>query len=137
MTSPTFFDRARSLTVREIAALTGAEPRGGADLDRRITGVAALDRALPGDLTFSSTSPNMPISYVPSRAGACLTTRTVCRARRRHSQRACACARPIRRLSRSARSLFGDALRPSSLFDGSRCRDRARSFIRPRGSKAE
>ena len=54
--------RARALSVREIATLTGAEPRDGADLDRRITGVAALDRALPGDLVFS-TSPGMPANW--------------------------------------------------------------------------
>ena len=39
MTPPTFFGGVRGLTVREIAAMTGAEPRGGADLERRITGV--------------------------------------------------------------------------------------------------
>jgi len=52
MTEPFFFNRGRGLTVREIAALTGAEPQPGADLDRRITGVAALDRAAPHDLAF-------------------------------------------------------------------------------------
>ena len=52
MTEPFFFDRGRGLTVREIAALIGAEPRAGADLDRRITGIASLDRAAPNDLAF-------------------------------------------------------------------------------------
>ena len=52
MSAPVFFTRGVGLTVREIAALTGAEPRRGADLDRRVTGIAPLDRAGPRDLTF-------------------------------------------------------------------------------------
>ena len=47
MTEPLFFKRAAGLTVGEIADLTGAEPRAGADLDRRITRIAPLDRAGP------------------------------------------------------------------------------------------
>ena len=35
-----FFAREASLSVAEIAALTGAEPCAGADLSRRLTGIA-------------------------------------------------------------------------------------------------
>src|SRR5262250_2304100 len=55
MTEPFFFNRGRGLSVREIAALTGAAPRPGSDL-------AFLEKA----------------KYAPqlstSGAGACLTT---------------------------------------------------------------
>ena len=49
---PQFFSAESSMTVGEIAAMTGAEPRAGADLDRRITNVAPIDLAGPDDLTF-------------------------------------------------------------------------------------
>src|SRR5207244_1682191 len=73
MTEPFFFNRGRGLSVREIAALTGATPRPGADLDRRITGIAALDQAAPSDLAFLDKAKYAsPLSA--SGAGACLTT---------------------------------------------------------------
>src|SRR6266850_2098731 len=50
MTEPRFFERPEGLTAQEIAALTGAVLRGSAD--RRIGGIAPLDRASPGDLSF-------------------------------------------------------------------------------------
>src|ERR1700730_5686260 len=72
MTEPFFFNRGRGLSVREIAALTGAKPRPGADLDRRITGIAALDQSAPTDLAFlekAKCAPQWPFSS----AAACLT----------------------------------------------------------------
>ena len=47
MSAPFFLQRGEGLTVREIAALAGGEPRPGADLDRRITGIASIDGATP------------------------------------------------------------------------------------------
>ena len=47
MTEPFFFSRGRGLTVREIATLAGATLRPSADPERRITGIASLDRAAP------------------------------------------------------------------------------------------
>jgi UDP-3-O-[3-hydroxymyristoyl] glucosamine N-acyltransferase len=52
MAEPFFFRRGTGLTVGEIISLTGAKPRPGADLNRRISGIAALDHAGPTDLTF-------------------------------------------------------------------------------------
>ncbi|HEY6601229.1 MAG TPA: LpxD N-terminal domain-containing protein, partial [Xanthobacteraceae bacterium] len=52
MTEPFFFNQGGGLCVREIATLTSAKPRPGADLDRRIIGIAALDQAAPSDLAF-------------------------------------------------------------------------------------
>ena len=117
MTTPTFFDRARSLTVREIATLTGAEPAGGAVLDRRVTGVAALDRALPTDLTFLD-KPKYADQLRASRTGVCLTTERLAAEAPAHVSVLCA-RTPYQAFVTVARTLFGDALRPSSLFAAS------------------
>jgi UDP-3-O-[3-hydroxymyristoyl] glucosamine N-acyltransferase len=49
---PQFFGPKSSLSIGEIAALTGSEPRPGTDLARRITNIAPIDLAGPQDLTF-------------------------------------------------------------------------------------
>jgi UDP-3-O-[3-hydroxymyristoyl] glucosamine N-acyltransferase len=114
MTEPFFFDRGRGLTVGEIAAATGAEARPGADLDRRITGIAALDRAGPDDLAFLDKS-KFVSQLSTSQAGACLTTS-------RYAARAPAhisvlsIAEPYRAFVEVTRTLFPEAQRPSSLF---------------------
>jgi UDP-3-O-[3-hydroxymyristoyl] glucosamine N-acyltransferase len=117
MTTPTFFDRARSLTVREIATLTGAEPAGGAVLDRHVTGVAALDRALPTDLTFLD-KPKYADQLRASQTGVCLTTERLAAEAPSHVSVLCA-RTPYQAFVTVARTLFGDALRPSSLFAAS------------------
>src|SRR5436190_4469177 len=117
MTEPFFFDRGRGLTVREIAALTQAEPRPGADLDRRITGVASLDRAGRDDLVFLD-KPKYAAQLAASDAGACLTTER--QANRAPSHMVVLCVRePYRAFVQVTRALFPDALRPSSLFEAS------------------
>jgi UDP-3-O-[3-hydroxymyristoyl] glucosamine N-acyltransferase len=114
MTEPFFFDRGSGLTVREIAEFIGATPRAGADLDRRITGIAALDRAAPDDLAFLD-KPRYAAQLATSAAGACLTTE-------RHAPAAPArmsvlCVRqPYRAFVEVTRKLFPAAQRPSSLF---------------------
>ena len=47
-----FFSAESSLTIGEIATMTGSEPRAGADLAHRITNIAPIDLAGPNDLTF-------------------------------------------------------------------------------------
>jgi UDP-3-O-[3-hydroxymyristoyl] glucosamine N-acyltransferase len=128
MTTPTFFDRARSLTVREIAALTGAEPAGGAVPDRRITGVAALDRALPSDLTFLD-KPKYADQLRTSQTGVCLTTERLAAAAPPHVS-VLRVRAPYQAFVAVARDLFGDALRPSSLFEGEGIATGA--FVHPR-----
>ena len=117
MTEPFFFNRGRGLTVREIAALTGAEPQPGADLDRRITGVAALDRAAPHDLAFLD-KPKYASQLSASRAGACLTTKRHAGHAPPHVSVLCI-AQPYRAFVDVTRKLFPGALRPSSLFEAS------------------
>ncbi len=115
MTEPFFFDRGRGLTVREIAALTGAEPRAGADLDRRITGIASLDRAAPNDLTFLD-KPKYALQLAASGAGACLTTQRYAGRAPEHVSVLCV-REPYRAFVEVTRALFPDAERPSSLFE--------------------
>jgi UDP-3-O-[3-hydroxymyristoyl] glucosamine N-acyltransferase len=114
MTEPFFFDRGNGLTVREIAVLTGAVSRSGGDLDRRITGVAPLDRAAPSDLAFLD-KPKYVEQLAGSDAGVCLMTE-------RHAGRApvhvCVLfvRDPFRAFVEVTRRLFPESLRPSSLF---------------------
>src|SRR5229473_1761306 len=117
MTEPFFFNRGRGLSVREIAALTGAKPRPGADLDRRITGIAALDQAAPTDLAFLEKARYAPQLSVSS-AGACLTTERYSGRAPVHISVLCV-GEPYRAFIEVTRTLFPDALRPSSLFEAS------------------
>ena len=115
MTEALFFPRPSGLTLREIIALAGAEGRPGADLDRRITGIAALDRAAPGDLCFLD-SAGLAGQAASCQAGACLTAARLGhllpdRVSVLHARE------PYRAFVEVARSLFADALRPSSLFE--------------------
>jgi UDP-3-O-[3-hydroxymyristoyl] glucosamine N-acyltransferase len=115
MTEPFFFSRGRGLSVREIAALASAKPRPGADLDRRITGIAALDQAAPSDLAFLDKAKYAP-QLSTSAAGACLTTERY--AGRAPARVSVLCvAEPYRAFVEVARGLFPEALRPSSLFE--------------------
>src|SRR5262249_51452256 len=117
MSLPYFFKSRPGLTVRDIAALTGAEPRDGADLDRRIFGIAALDRATPRDLVFFDNAKYADQAGTTD-AGACLTLerlggslpKRVSVLRGREAYRAFVAV---------ARALYPDALRPSSLFEAS------------------
>jgi UDP-3-O-[3-hydroxymyristoyl] glucosamine N-acyltransferase len=68
-----FFDAGPSLSLGEIAALTGAEPRAGTNLDYRIKNVAPIDLAGPDDLTFLE-NPKFAGELATTRAGALFTT---------------------------------------------------------------
>jgi UDP-3-O-[3-hydroxymyristoyl] glucosamine N-acyltransferase len=117
MTEPFFFNRGCGLSVREIVALTGAKPRPGADLDRRITGIAALDHASPSDLAFLDKA-KYATQLPASGAGACLTTERYADRAPAHTSVLCV-AEPYRAFVEVTRTLFPDALRPSSLFEAS------------------
>jgi UDP-3-O-[3-hydroxymyristoyl] glucosamine N-acyltransferase len=115
MSAPIFFKRGRGLTVREIATLAGAEPRRGADLDRQITGVAALDHATPHDLAFLD---NVRYAHqaATTAAAACLTLERLAARIPAHVNLLCA-HKPYQGFVEVARALFPDSLRPSSLFE--------------------
>ncbi len=73
MTAPQFFTSPSSLTVGEIAALTGAVPRLGTVLAQPIRNIAPIDRAGPDDLTFLE-SPKFAAALASTRAGALFTS---------------------------------------------------------------
>ncbi len=115
MTEPLFFKPIRSLTVGDIARLTGAEPREGTPLDRPVNNIAALDRAGPNDLTFLD-NPNYLDQLASTRAGVCLTSARFEKHVPSHTA-ALRSREPYRAFVAVIRELFAEALRPSSLFD--------------------
>jgi UDP-3-O-[3-hydroxymyristoyl] glucosamine N-acyltransferase len=114
VTDATFFKAQTSLTVAEIATLTGATPRPGAALERRITNVAPIDAAGPQDLTFLD-NVKFADALASTRAGAILTSA-------RYEARAPAaltvlCApEPYPAFVRVMREFYRDALRPASPY---------------------
>jgi UDP-3-O-[3-hydroxymyristoyl] glucosamine N-acyltransferase len=109
-----FFSRAASLSVAEVAALTGAEPCQGADLSRRLIGIAPVDLAGGDDLTFVSEA-KFVAALKSTRAGAVLAPDrfvrhvpdgvTVLRIRK-----------PYDAFVAVARKIYSGALRPASVF---------------------
>ena len=109
-----FFSRDASFSVAEIAALTGAEPCEGADLSRRLIGIAPVDLAGGDDLTFVSEA-KFIAALKSTQAGAVLTPDrfaqhvpdgvTVLRIRK-----------PYDAFVAVARKIYSGALRPASLF---------------------
>src|SRR3954454_10344478 len=71
--SLSFFKQPAGITIGDIVAMTGAEPRGAAPLDSIIADIASLGRARPSDLTFLD-NPKLVDALASTRAAACLTT---------------------------------------------------------------
>jgi UDP-3-O-[3-hydroxymyristoyl] glucosamine N-acyltransferase len=114
MTEPLFFKSAKSLTVADIAALTGAQPAADAPVDRVITRIAPLDAAQPGDLAFFENSKYLD-DLAATRAGVCLLAPRF--AGKVPPGVAVLTVRdPYRAFVTVARVLFPDALRPPSMF---------------------
>ena len=118
MTEPRFFKRAqKSLTVADVAALTGAEPGTGAALGTVITGIAPLDTAGAGDLAFFDNAKYLDDLAV-TRAGACLLAPRFA-GKAPPGVSVLAVRDPHRAFVTVARTLYPDALRPSSMFAAS------------------
>jgi UDP-3-O-[3-hydroxymyristoyl] glucosamine N-acyltransferase len=115
MTEAFFFQRRSGLTLREIVALIGAEPQPGAELDRRVNGIAALDRAGSSDICFLDSAKFASQASVCN-AGACLTLERLAHLVPTHVSLLYA-GEPYRAFVEVSRTLFPDALRPSSLFE--------------------
>jgi UDP-3-O-[3-hydroxymyristoyl] glucosamine N-acyltransferase len=114
MTEPLFFKIAKSLTVAEIAGLTGSQPGAGVPLDRVICNIAPLDVAGPHDLTFFDNAKYLD-ELAGTHAGACLMApRFVQKAR--PDLAVLSVRDPYRAFVTVARTLFPGSLRPSSLF---------------------
>jgi UDP-3-O-[3-hydroxymyristoyl] glucosamine N-acyltransferase len=117
MTEPVFFERPQGLTAQEIMALTGAVARAGVPLDRRVTGIAPLDRASPSDLAFLQ-NPKYAAPFAATRAGICLTTERLAASAPPHVAVMVTPA-PYRAFVAVAQALYPGAMRPSSLFEAS------------------
>jgi UDP-3-O-[3-hydroxymyristoyl] glucosamine N-acyltransferase len=114
MSEPLFFKPVRALTIGEIVALTGAEPRTDTDLSRPITDIAPLDTAGPADISFFD-NPRLAGELAAAHAGACLVDERFAKdvpAR----VAALRVREPYRAFVAVARALFPAAQRPSSLF---------------------
>src|ERR1044072_394830 len=116
MTELQFFPHPPGLTAQEIAALTGAVPRGDFN-ERRIRGIAPLDRAGPGELAFMQ-NPKYADAFAATHAGLCLTTEKFAGAAPRGVGLLVTPA-PYRAFVAVAQKLFPGAMRPSSLFEAS------------------
>jgi UDP-3-O-[3-hydroxymyristoyl] glucosamine N-acyltransferase len=114
LTEFSFFACATDLSVAEIAALTGAEPCEGADLSRRLTGIAPVDQAGATDLTFVADA-KFADALKTTQAGAVLTTERFAR----HAPEGVAVLRarkPYDAFVAVARKIYSGALRPVSAF---------------------
>jgi UDP-3-O-[3-hydroxymyristoyl] glucosamine N-acyltransferase len=109
-----FFARAAALSVADIVALTGAEPCEGADLSRRLTGIAPVDQAGADDLTFVAET-KFADALKSTQAGAVLTTERFTS----HASKGVAVLRirkPYDAFIIVARRIYSGALRPTSVF---------------------
>jgi UDP-3-O-[3-hydroxymyristoyl] glucosamine N-acyltransferase len=114
VTETSFFARSAGLSVAEIAELTGAAPRTGADLARRLTGIAPIDRAGATDLTFFSDA-KFAHALTATEAGAVFTDERF--AGRVPERVAVLCvSKPYDAFVAVARKIYRSALRPQSVF---------------------
>jgi len=112
MSEPGLQRHARGLTLAEIAAVIGAA--APAAPRRTISGIAALDRAGPADLSFYD-QPRFAAAAAKTHAGICLTTETLARDLPA-GVAALAVTDPYRTFVMVASELFPEALRASSLY---------------------
>jgi UDP-3-O-[3-hydroxymyristoyl] glucosamine N-acyltransferase len=115
MTEPFFFSQPAGMTLREIIALTGASPHRSVELDRRITGLAPIDRAGHCDLCFLD-STELAGDAAMSQAGACLTLERFAALWPDEVNVLCT-RKPYPAFVEVARRLYAQALRPSPLFE--------------------
>jgi len=115
MSEPLFERHARTLTLAEIAALTGAAPPPAPLQARAIGDAAPLDRASPNAITFLDNRADAA-SAAACHAGACLTTAALAQSLPERVV-ALVVSNPFGAFVDVARALFPDALRPSSLAE--------------------
>ena len=102
------------LTTGEIAALTGAKLRNGDPPDRRIRNIAPLDTAGASDVSFLENS-KYAGELATTRAGACLIAPRFIESAPRNLV-VLETPQPYPAFVAVTRKLFGNLLRPSSLF---------------------
>jgi UDP-3-O-[3-hydroxymyristoyl] glucosamine N-acyltransferase len=116
MGEPIFLKRGRTLTLAQIAELTGATAPDQTVAARAIANVAPLDAAGPADLVFFD-KPRFSIAAGKTHAGACLTTAALVSYLPARVV-ALIVREPYRAFVTVAHELFPESLRPSSLYEG-------------------
>ena len=114
MSEPVFFPRAAQTSLADIVACTGAAVVEGADLSAVIQGVAPLDEAGPGELTFLD-SPVNAMLLETSRATACFVAPDNA-PRVPKTTLALVMEEPSRGFALAMRRLFPQAIRTKSLL---------------------
>jgi UDP-3-O-[3-hydroxymyristoyl] glucosamine N-acyltransferase len=114
LTAFSFFPETDGLSVADIAALTGAKPTAGADLNRRLTGIAPIDGAEPTDLAFIKDM-KFTGALALTKAGAVLTSERFVPHAPRNVAVLCV-DKPYDAFVAVARRLYRRALRPTSSF---------------------
>lgn len=109
-----FFPVSAGLSVAEIATMTGADPCEGADLSRRLTGIAPIDRAGATDLTFVKDA-KFARALAATGAGAVLTSDRFARYAP-NNVAVLRVGKPHDAFVAVARHIYRTALRPTSLF---------------------
>jgi UDP-3-O-[3-hydroxymyristoyl] glucosamine N-acyltransferase len=114
LTEFSFFQRAGDLSVADIVAMTGAEPREGTDLSRRVSNIAPIDQAGADDLSFV-TETKFIDRLKSTQAGAVLTSERFAH----HAPKGVAvlqAKKPYDAFVAVARKIYSSALRPTSVF---------------------
>ncbi len=104
----------RDLTIEQVAALTGAKPRQGDRLDKRVSDIAPLDTATASDISFFD-NPKYAEAMKKTHAGACLVAPRF-EASAPKDLVVLVTPQPYRAFVAVAYALFPATLRPSSLF---------------------
>jgi UDP-3-O-[3-hydroxymyristoyl] glucosamine N-acyltransferase len=103
-----------ALSIADIAKLTGAKPRAGDPLERRIDNIAPLDTATGSEISFLDKARFLD-ALAATRAGACFISPRF-EANAPQGLAALVTPDPYRAFVAVTRALFPDALRPSSLY---------------------
>ncbi len=114
MSEPFFCSRPIRTSLADIVACTGAAVVAGADLSAIVCGVAPLDEAGPGELTFLD-PPEIAMLLETSRATACFVTPGDA-PRVPKTTVALVMEAPSRGFALAIRRLFPQAIQPRSLF---------------------
>ncbi len=114
MSAPVFFRPACSPTLGEIVTWTGAAVPDGTDLSAVISGVAPIDQAAPGMLTFLD-NPRYAVLLPQTRAAACLVPARSA-AMVPPGTAALVASEPYRAVALVLAKLYPDALRPGPIF---------------------
>lgn len=114
MTEPRFFAEPSALTVETVLALTGARAAEGVDPNLSILGIAPLERARPGDLTFLD-NPKYIEALATTAGSACLVAPKFSSRVPSHVA-ALITPEPYKAFAKVLGRMFPEALRPTSAF---------------------